>query len=93
MQKTESFHIRRNCGATTGYSHHIYIVPTGQSYEENEPVLTADKVASMRTEWEDPTTLKISYEYARIFHFTNFWHSKDVDNFEHIVQVRLDDGT
>lgn len=92
-QKTEYLQIRRNCGATTGYSHHIYIIPTGQPYDKYEPVLTADKVSLMTAKWEDPRMLKISYESARIFHFTNFWHSKDVDNFEHIIQVRLDDGT
>lgn len=92
-KKVESFHVRRNCGATTGYSHHIYIAPTGRSYEKSEPVLTADKVSLMEAKWEDAKTLRIIYGSARIFHFTNFWHSKDVDNFEHIIQVRLDDGT
>ena len=29
------------------------------------------------------------YQSARIYHFTNFWNSKMIDNYEYVVEIQL----
>jgi len=91
--KADLVHVRRSCGATTGFSHQIYIVASGTSYENEQPIFVADKVENLAASWQEGNKLDISYDSARIFNFTNFWQSSEVDNFNYIVKVVLSEGT
>ena len=91
--KAEFIHVRRNCGATTGYSHHVYIIPVSESYENHEPILVADKANNLSLSWREGPELVISYDNARIFSFTNFWRSKKLNNYKYIVKVKLNEKT
>ena len=81
--------VRTNAGATTSYGYMFYIVPTGKEPKEGNEVLKADNLVNVTLNWKEPRFLEISYEKGRIFSFTNFWHSKEVQNFEYIVELRL----
>ena len=78
-----------NGGATTSYSYNLYIVPSGDNVDGSDyPVLTADHIKGQKIHWPAPRTLEIQYDQARIFHFENFWDSREVDNFKYEVQIR-----
>jgi hypothetical protein len=84
--------VRGNCGATTPFSESIVIVPTGNSTSElkdDHSLFLADHVSGLKLTWREPKVLEIHYDEARIFHFSNFWQSKLVDNFNYVVEVRL----
>jgi hypothetical protein len=91
-RRVEVVHVRGNCGATTSYSENIFIVPIGdktpKSKDGNQAFL-ADHVDGLNLVWREPRVLEIHYKEARIFNFTNFWHSKKVQNFSYVVEIRL----
>ena len=80
-------------GATVDYVYKLYIVPTGAAIVPDQPILVADHVAGPSIVWEMPKFLTFSYSGARIFSFTNFWQSKDVQNFAYVVEIRLKPAT
>lgn len=92
-KKTAAIHLVRNCGATTGYAHQIYIVAPGTTYDDATPIFVADKVDNLAITWSGKRTLEISYDSARIFNFTNFWQSSEVDNFQYVIKVSLREGS
>jgi hypothetical protein len=92
-KKTAAIHLVRNCGATTGYAHQIYIVALGATYDDATPIFVADKVDNLAITWSGKRTLEISYDSARIFNFTNFWQSSEVDNFQYVIKVSLREGS
>jgi hypothetical protein len=87
--------IRKNGGATTSLFYEVYIVPDNENVSGYNPVLKADKVTTnngnygFTIEWESSKVLKIEFHKARIFHFSNFWHSKKIHNFDYIIEIRL----
>lgn len=91
-KKTTAIHVVRNCGATTGYAHHIYIAATGTDYDDTKPIFVADKVDNLTVSWTAERSLEISYDSARIFNFTNFWQSSEIDNFQYVIKVSLREG-
>lgn len=76
-------------GATVGYGYNIFIVPRGQSPGRGEERLVADHLKNLTLLWQGPRQLEIRYDEARIFRFSNFWHSKDIDDFNYVVELRL----
>jgi len=48
-----------------------------------------DKIGNVTAVWTKPKKLEIRYDQARIFSFTNFWHRKDIDNFQYVVELQL----
>lgn len=76
-----------NCGATTSYSYQVSVVQAGKAPVESDIIFLADKAESVSVSWQAPKKLVISYKEARIFKFTSFWSSKDLDNFQYIVSV------
>lgn len=78
---------RKNCGATTSYSYQIYIEKIGEKHNDSDAIFIADKVDGIAVKWNAPKELTITYKKARIFKFTNFWNSKEVDDFKYIVSV------
>jgi hypothetical protein len=82
---------RTNTHATVPYSYRVYVVPRGRPAprEREFEVFRADHVDGLALAWPRAGVLEIRYDRARIFHFTNFWHSGDVRNFTYEVEVRL----
>jgi hypothetical protein len=81
--------VRLNGGATTPFSYMVYIVPVGGEPKGGTEVFTADHLVDRRIEWKERGLLEIHYRNARIFHFTNFWQSKSVQNLGYVVEIRL----
>lgn len=75
-----------NCGATTDYSFRVHIVPAGSEPLGNH-VFLADHIKGLEVNWIENQKLAITYDEARIFEYTNFWHSKELDNFEYFVSI------
>ena len=78
--------------ATTSNVYRVYVVPHRQPVPltgESE-VFRADQVDSLQISWTGVRMLGVRYEHARIFHFSNFWLSAAVKNFEYVVELRLE---
>jgi DNA/RNA-binding domain of Phe-tRNA-synthetase-like protein len=86
--KVEAVLVKKDCGATTSESFNVFIVGSGNKTEEKDLIFKADHVDGFSLTWRDSKFLEIKYKQARIFHFMNFWQSKDVDNFAYVVEVR-----
>ncbi len=80
--------IEKDCGATTSVSTEIFIVPMGKKIDEFHPVFKADHVEDLELNWVAPKQMAIAYNKARIFSYTNFWQSRDVENFSYTVSIR-----
>jgi hypothetical protein len=76
-------------GATVATPYLVYIVPSGSRDFRDPPVLRADNLDDLKLSWKEPRFLEVSYSKGRIFDFTNFWESKDVQNFSYVVEIRL----
>lgn len=79
--------VETDCGATTSFVSTVYIVPKYEEVSNDDVVFKADNVKDLTLYWAKNNFLEIRYGKARIFNFTNFWHSKDVGNFEYVVNV------
>lgn len=86
-KRVDAIVTKGNCGATTSYSYRIFVVQAGKTPVESDMVFLADKAESVSVSWQVPKKLMISYKEARIFKFTNFWSSKELDNFQYMVSV------
>jgi len=80
--------VERDCGATTSVAISVFIVPSGDRTGKAQPIFKADHVEGLEVLWGSPKQLSIRYDKARIFSFTNFWLSRDVEEFEYVVSVR-----
>lgn len=86
---------RINPGATASFHYKVYIVPVGANIGNRTPKVEADKVINddgqygFTLEWQDVKLLQIKYRSARIYHFSNFWLSKEVQNYNYIVTIQL----
>ncbi len=88
--------VEGNAGATTSYSYTLFIVPRGTKFEEKSLLFEYDRAAfsadhqiDLQLVWSKPKFLEIRYEKARIFKFSNFWNSQEVQDFKYIVELRL----
>ncbi len=77
--------------ATTAFVHRVYIVPRGAPVPSGRDfeAFRADYVTGLSLAWPRARMLEIRYDTARIFHFRNLWHSREVDDFRYEVEVRL----
>lgn len=75
--------------ATVGHAYEIHLVPAGSTRFATAS-LRADKAAGISLHWRDAHTLLIRCEAARIFAFSNFWQSAEVDNYTYTVALELD---
>jgi hypothetical protein len=81
--------VTSDAGATTSTAYHVFIVPKDATYPKDFDVsiFTADHIEGLNVYWQGAKILKVTYKTARIFKFTNFWQSRDVDNFQYIVKI------
>ncbi len=81
--------IRTNAGATTSFGFEIYIVRTGDIPTEADLLFRGDKMEGLKLRWVQSKLLTIQYEQGQIFHFSNFWSSRDIQYFKYEVEVLL----
>ncbi len=75
-------------GDTTAESARVFVVPA-HGRTDSASTLLCDKYEGSKLSWSAPRRLVFSYKKARIFEFSNFWQSRDVDNFNYLVEIRL----
>ncbi len=80
--------VETSVGATVATPSEVYVVPKG-SKVNGAPLLRADHMEHLNVRWKQPRLLEVSYSKGRIFSFTNFWESADVQNWKYIVEVEL----
>jgi hypothetical protein len=92
-KKVEAVLVETGTGATSGSSPKVFIVKPGTKItidNLNYSVFTCDHSAGeVKILWKANKQLLITYNKARIFHFTNFWNSNEVDNFDYNVDIDL----
>jgi hypothetical protein len=79
-------------GATTSVSYNLFILPKGASSRElplEHSRLIADNAEGLRITWIENKVLKIDCKSARIFRFSNFWQSKEVQDYRYVVEIRI----
>jgi len=78
-----------NCGATVGYIYKVYIVPSGlDSLDDNDhPVFQSGRTEGLKISWVAKQQLYILYDRARIYKYTNFWRTRELDNFNYLVAI------
>jgi hypothetical protein len=88
--------VRGAGGATTGFSFSVFLVPSGiafnekaSAFENDRAVFRTDHHDGLQLVWQKAMFLEIRFAKARIFHFSNFWHSPDVQNYRYVVEVHL----
>ena len=78
-----------NGGATTDFIYRVHTVPAQGSPKEDHEIFRADGIRNLAVNWDRPKLLEISYDKARIFHFSNFWQSSEVEDFSYVVEIKL----
>jgi hypothetical protein len=84
--------IESDAGATIPVSYHLFILPKGASSKElsfDRSQLLADKVQDLRITWIENKILQIDCKSARIFRFSNFWQSKEIQDYRYIVEIKI----
>lgn len=76
-------------GATTSVTYYVNLVAPRGEPDLDASVLVADKVRNFSASWASPNRVVIQCGDARVFRYTNFWQSRDVDDFQHIVRIGL----
>jgi hypothetical protein len=75
--------------ATVGFVYKVYILPPGIEFDDEHPLLIADKTDGPDIAWAGEKKLIITYEEMRIFNFSNFWRSREVDDWHYEVDIDL----
>jgi hypothetical protein len=83
--------VRTNSHATVPFVDRVFIVPRRAPFHEalGTEVLRADRVRGGCLVWARERLLLIEYERGRVFHFSNFWTSRLVENFSYVVTIEL----
>lgn len=91
--KVEAVLIRVSGYATDGFGYRVYIVLPQEridNFDDTDANLVAYKVDHIDIEWSGDKELTISYGEMKILHFSNFWYSKKLDDFEHEIRIDLE---
>lgn len=84
----EAVIVERASDATVATPIEVYLVPIGTPVS-GEPLLTGDRFENLFLTWREPRLLELRYTKGRVYKFTNFWQSADVDQFRYVVELRL----
>ncbi|HEU0014570.1 MAG TPA: hypothetical protein VFQ45_12845 [Longimicrobium sp.] len=81
---------RTSVDATTPFVYRVHLLPRGgRPGADAGASFVADQAEALQVVWTGPTLLEIRYAKARIFDFSNFWRSREVKDFRHIVELQL----
>lgn len=81
--------VKSNCGATTSESITLYLVPSGNEINDQYSTIVMDRIDNLTVEWRDNKELEVHFSHGRIFSFTNFWQSSELDEYKYIVNINL----
>lgn len=91
-KKVDAVLVETNAGATTSYGNKVFLVMPGKRIVEDDlkyAVFSADHYQNIAIKWEANRQLLISYYKARIFSYTNFWQTGELENWNYVVEVKL----
>ena len=92
-KKVDAVLITADVDATTSPSSKVFIVKPGVKISRNDfqyAVFNSDHTNKMiRLSWTENKQLIVSFDKARIFNYTNFWESEDLDNYKYVVEIIL----
>jgi hypothetical protein len=91
-KKAEAVLIETDGGATSSFGNLVFIIVPGKKITQNDlkyAVFNADHYQGLDMHWEVNRQLVISYNKARIFSYTNFWNSDEIDNWNYVVEIKL----
>ncbi len=86
--RAEVFVTETNGGATTDYVYRVLVGAPGATKSAVE-VWRADHVDGLGVEWAGERLVDIRYSKARVYSFSNFVRSRDLDLYRCVVEVRL----
>ncbi|WP_146202873.1 hypothetical protein [Pedobacter paludis] len=93
-KKIDAVLIATTGGATVADGNKVYILLSGKKITEHDhPILVADYTRNLDIIWRANKRLNIKYDDARIFQFTNFWKSEELDNWNYIVEIDLENNS
>ena len=84
--------MKNNGGATTSFSYTLFLLPKGTRSKKlslDYSQLIADKAEDLKITWIENKILQINCKSARIFRFSNFWQSKEIQDYRYIVEIRI----
>ncbi len=81
--------LRVNYHATVTYSYFVYIVEKGKSVKEGDHLFLGTHMENLKISWIETKLLEIQYKEITIHHFENMWHSKNLDNYHYVVELKL----
>lgn len=87
--KVDAVLIRTGSGAPGSFGYKIFIVPRAAEWKKDTESFDADHVCKVKFYWRQSGLLEIQYERARIYRFSNFWQSKEIDDGKYVVELRL----
>lgn len=93
-KKIDLIWIQKNCGATVAIAEQIYLAESGvelAALSDAPPIFIADRASGLDIFWQRDKVLVIKFDNARIFQFKNFWHSRDLDSFQYVVNISLEE--
>ena len=84
--------MKSDAGATTSFSYNLFLLPKGSSSQKlslDYSQFIVDKAESLKITWINNKILQIDCKSARIFRFSNFWQSKEIQDYRYIVELRI----
>jgi hypothetical protein len=90
--KVDAVVVTGDGGATTRTYTYIFLVPHNGKTDQNDDhdlMFIGDLVSNLKVSWKEPRFLEIYYDEAEIYKFSNIWQSHGVDDFHHVVELRL----
>ncbi|MEP6683908.1 MAG: hypothetical protein ABJA35_11635 [Parafilimonas sp.] len=91
-KKVEAVLIETNGGATSSFGNAVFLVVPGKKITQDDlkyAIFNADHYQKIDIKWQANKQLLISYNKARIFNYTNFWQSGEIDNWNYVVEITL----
>lgn len=88
-KRVDAVLVQRGTGATTATPMELYLVSSGLDWRKESPLLRGDKFDGFKIIWKHSRFLEIHYKKGRIFTFTSFWNSSQIQQFQYIVELRL----
>lgn len=76
-------------GATTSKIYYLYLTPHNQPPSKNNLIIIGDHFDKLEVAWLKNQFVELKYNKGRIFKYTNFWSSKDIDDNKYLVEIRL----
>ena len=91
-RQVEAVLVRSDGGTLVATGDLVFLVLPGTKITRsmiNEASFRADYAENLDVKWLKDKRLLISYDKARIFHFSNFWHSGEISNWNYMVELAI----